>query len=54
MAKCIIISGIDGSGKSTIINETQMALEAEGKKVGYIWLRYSVRSIFLLPIWILG
>lgn len=32
MAKCIIISGIDGSGKSTIINETQMALEAEGKK----------------------
>ena len=41
MAKCIIISGIDGSGKSTIINETQMALEAEGKKVGYIWLRFN-------------
>lgn len=39
MAKCIIISGIDGSGKSTIINETQKTLEAEGKKVGYIWLR---------------
>ncbi|WP_195630432.1 thymidylate kinase [Bacteroides finegoldii] len=41
MAKCIIISGIDGSGKSTIINETQIALEAEGKKVGYIWLRFN-------------
>lgn len=41
MAKCIIISGIDGSGKSTIINETQKALEAEGIKVGYIWLRFN-------------
>ena len=41
MAKCIIISGIDGSGKSTIINETQKALEAEGKQVGYIWLRFN-------------
>lgn len=39
MAKCIIISGIDGSGKSTIINETQKTLESHGKKVGYIWLR---------------
>lgn len=39
MAKCIIISGIDGSGKSTIIKETQKTLETEGKKVGYIWLR---------------
>lgn len=41
MAKCIIISGIDGSGKSTIINETQKALEADGRKVGYIWLRFN-------------
>lgn len=41
MAKCIIISGIDGSGKSTIINETQKSLESEGKKVGYIWLRFN-------------
>lgn len=39
MAKCIIISGIDGSGKSTIIAQTKKALESEGKKVGYIWLR---------------
>ena len=32
MVKCIVISGIDGSGKSTIINETQKALETDGKK----------------------
>lgn len=41
MAKCIIISGIDGSGKSTIINETKRGLESEGKQVGYIWLRFN-------------
>lgn len=39
MAKCIIISGIDGSGKSTIIDQTKQTLEYDGKKVGYIWLR---------------
>ena len=39
MVKCIVISGIDGSGKSTIINEAQKALETDGKKVDYIWLR---------------
>ena len=41
MAQCIIISGIDGSGKSTIINETKKALEDKGKNVGYIWLRFN-------------
>ena len=41
MAKCIIISGIDGSGKSTIINETQKSLNSKGKRVGYIWLRFN-------------
>lgn len=41
MAQCIIISGIDGSGKSSIINETKKALESEGKNVGYIWLRFN-------------
>lgn len=39
--ECLIISGIDGSGKSTIIDATQKALEAEGKIVGYIWLRFN-------------
>ena len=33
MAKCIIISGIDGSGKSTIIEQTKQTLEYDGKKV---------------------
>lgn len=41
MAKCIIISGIDGSGKSTIINETKKELEKNGENVGYIWLRFN-------------
>lgn len=39
MAKCIIISGIDGSGKSTVIEHTKTALESDGNQVGYIWLR---------------
>lgn len=39
MAKCIIISGIDGSGKSAIIDGLKRILEADGEKVGYIWLR---------------
>lgn len=40
-AECLIISGIDGSGKSTIIEATRESLEKEGKKVGYIWLRFN-------------
>lgn len=39
MAKCVIISGIDGSGKSTIIDRIKTDLEADGKRVGYVWLR---------------
>ena len=39
MAKCIIISGIDGSGKSTIIDQVKKTIEADGNRVGYIWLR---------------
>ena len=31
MKKYIVISGIDGSGKTTVINELTKALEAEGK-----------------------
>ena len=41
MAKCIIISGIDGSGKSSIIDATMKSLGNEGKSVGYIWLRFN-------------
>lgn len=41
MAKCIVISGIDGSGKSTIIDATKRHLEENGLKVGYVWLRFN-------------
>lgn len=39
--KCIVVSGIDGSGKSTIIESLKQQLESEGKSVGYIWLRFN-------------
>lgn len=41
MTKYIIISGIDGSGKTTVINNLQKQLESEGKSVSYIWMRYN-------------
>lgn len=40
MAKYIIISGVDGSGKTTVIEGVRKQLEADGMKVGYIWMRY--------------
>jgi thymidylate kinase len=40
MTKYIIISGVDGSGKTTVIEGVRAQLEAEGKTVGYIWMRY--------------
>ena len=39
--ECLIISGIDGSGKSTVIAALAKALEAGGLKVGCIWLRFN-------------
>ena len=41
MTKYIIISGIDGSGKTTVINALKEDLEKQGKSVSYIWMRYS-------------
>lgn len=41
MTKYIIISGIDGSGKTTVINHLKESLEKEGKTVDYIWMRYN-------------
>lgn len=41
MSKYIIISGIDGSGKTTVINALKAKLEIEGKSVSYIWMRYN-------------
>ena len=45
MKKFIIISGIDGSGKTTIINELTKALEVEGKTTKYIWMRFNHYSV---------
>lgn len=41
MTKYIIISGIDGSGKTTVINNLKESLEKKGKTVDYIWMRYN-------------
>ena len=41
MTKYIIISGIDGSGKTTVINMLKENLEKKGKRVDYIWMRYN-------------
>lgn len=39
--QCLIVSGIDGSGKSTIIEALKKELESDGQNVGYIWLRFN-------------
>jgi thymidylate kinase len=39
--KLISVSGIDGSGKTTIIDALAAALGANGSKVRVIWLRYN-------------
>lgn len=41
MTKYIIISGIDGSGKTTVIHNLKKQLEMQGKSVSYIWMRYN-------------
>lgn len=41
MTKYIIISGVDGSGKTTVINKLKEDLENKGYSVKYIWMRYS-------------
>lgn len=44
----IIISGVDGSGKTTVIEGVRAQLEAEGKTVGYIWMRYNHKLIRIM------
>ena len=41
MSKIISISGIDGCGKTTIINGLRTVLRENGKKNKYVWLRYN-------------
>jgi thymidylate kinase len=47
----IIISGIDGSGKTAIIKDLQKRLESKGLSVLSIWMRYN--HIIIKPIHIL-
>ena len=44
----VIISGVDGSGKTSIINGVKAALEREGKSVSYIWMRYNNYLVTIL------
>lgn len=39
--KFIVVSGIDGSGKTTVIDGVKSELEKQGKKVYYMWMRYN-------------
>lgn len=39
--KTIIISGIDGSGKTAVINALQVELRKRGYHTAYIWLRFN-------------
>lgn len=48
MSKYIIISGVDGSGKTSIIDGIKTALELEGKSVSYIWMRQNNHLVTLL------
>jgi hypothetical protein len=41
----IVISGIDGCGKTTVINQLQSRLEREGFTTRYEWLRYNHRLV---------
>ncbi len=41
----IVISGIDGCGKTTVINQLRSRLEREGLTTRYEWLRYNHRLV---------
>jgi hypothetical protein len=45
MTQFIVISGIDGCGKTTVINELRNKLEREGLTTRYEWLRYNHRLV---------
>ncbi|WP_303116766.1 thymidylate kinase [Coprobacter fastidiosus] len=39
--RCVVISGIDGSGKTTVIDLLQCELKGQGWLTAYIWLRFN-------------
>lgn len=45
VSKYIIISGIDGSGKTTVINALTEALRDDGYSTRYIWMRFNHYSV---------
>jgi hypothetical protein len=45
MARFIVISGIDGCGKTTLIRRLRDRLEEEGLATRYEWLRYNHRLV---------
>jgi len=45
VARFIVISGIDGCGKTTLIGELRNRLEREGLTTRYEWLRYNHRLV---------
>ena len=48
MTKYIIISGVDGSGKTSVIEGVRKELEKQGLKVGYIWMRYNHKLVKIM------
>lgn len=48
MSKYIVISGVDGSGKTSIIEGVRSALESQGQTVSYIWMRHNNRLVTLM------
>lgn len=45
MTQFIVISGIDGCGKTTVISQLRRRLEQEGLTTRYEWLRYNHRLV---------
>lgn len=45
MSEFIVISGIDGCGKTTVIDRLRSRLEQEGFKTRYEWMRYNHRLV---------
>lgn len=40
-AKIIALSGVDGCGKTSVINELRKALSGQGRESRHVWLRYN-------------
>lgn len=45
MKKYLVISGIDGSGKTSVINALKEELERQGHSTQYIWMRFNHYSV---------